>query len=298
MAIQWFPGHMNKARKDMASTMGKVDLVIELLDARVPGASTNPLILDLRRHRQRPSIKIINKCDLADAQITKLWAKELQTGPDVAVITASNDTKADTVRRIREAARRLAPHRTGVEKPLRVMIVGVPNVGKSTLMNALSQRKIAQVADTPGVTKSQQRIELVDGMIVIDTPGLMWPKIGYETDGYRLALTGAIGRNAYDDIDVALFAAEHIAALYPDALVKRYKLKALPDTPDGIMAAIGKARGCLMPGGLVDEQKVAELLITDFRTGNLGRLTLEKPGEDKGPLLEDEPDTDEEAEAS
>lgn len=277
MAIQWFPGHMNKAKKQVAETMAKVDVVIEMLDARLPMSSCNPLVKQLRQHRQRPSLKLLNKSDLADPQVTQAWVRTLQQEPGVKVLTAGSEDKAERARRLVEGCRQLAPHRTGQEKPLRAMILGVPNVGKSTLLNILLQRKIAEVADRPGVTKNQQRVELAGGMIVVDTPGLMWPKIAHEAAGFRLALSGAIGVNAYDEEEVAWFALDYLRQRYPQALLQRYKLKQLPDEDEALLAAIAVARGCRLPGGVLDTRQAAEKLLVDFRSGQLGRISLETP---------------------
>ncbi|MBE9608192.1 ribosome biogenesis GTPase YlqF [Chitinilyticum piscinae] len=282
MAIQWFPGHMHAARKKVAETMAKVDMVIEVVDARLPVSSCNPMINQLRRFRQRPSLVIINKTDMADPQLNQAWLNWFRQQPDTFAMLQGEDNRAQAGSRIGEMCRQIVPHRTGQEKPVRAMILGIPNVGKSTLMNALMKRKIANVADTPGVTKSQQRVELPNGTILYDTPGLLWPKLESELTGYRLALGGSIGRNAYDEVDVAWFAIETLRERFPDALITRYKLKTLEGEVETIFNAIARQRGAVMSGGRIDEQKAAELIITDFRSGNLGRLTLERPEEFTG----------------
>lgn len=277
MAIQWFPGHMNAARKQVAETMAKVDLVIEIVDARLPWSSSNPMIEKLRLHRQRPALKILNKTDLADAKASKVWLDWFKSQAGTEAMLLGLENRHDAANRIQQLCNKLAPHRTGQEKPLRAMIMGIPNVGKSTLMNHLARRKVANVADTPGVTKSQQRIETLDGVILYDTPGLMWPKVEVEACGYRLALAGSIGRNAYDEVDVAWFAIENLRERYPAALLERYGLKALPEGVEEAFAAIARRRGAVMGGNRIDTQKAAEIILTDFRSGALGRLTLETP---------------------
>lgn len=277
MAIQWFPGHMNAARKQVAETMAKVDVVIEIVDARLPWSSTNPMIEQLRRHRQRPVLKILNKADLADPRLNQIWLDWFRAQPATSAILMGEDNKQAQVKRLPQLCQELAPHRTGAEKPLRAMIMGIPNVGKSTLVNALMGRRIANVADTPGVTKSQQRVETVGGTIFYDTPGLMWPKIEVEACGYRIALGGSIGRNAYDDEDVALFAVETLVERYPALLQTRYKLDSIEAPPEKLMELIGRKRGAVIGGGRVDMQKTAELILTEFRNGTLGRITLETP---------------------
>ncbi|MBV8659346.1 MAG: ribosome biogenesis GTPase YlqF [Burkholderiales bacterium] len=278
MPIQWFPGHMNKAKKQIAETMAKVDMVIEVLDSRLPRITTNPLIHDLRTARQRPSLKILNKADLADPNVTAAWVRHLKNEEHAAVLTLDEAGKARDAQKVLALCRELVPHRIGGEKPVRAMILGVPNVGKSTLINALSRRKIAKVADTPGVTQSQQRIELVDGTILVDTPGMMWPKITSDNDGYKLALSGTIGRNAFNAEEVAWYALGWLAQHYPTVIATRYKLPDLTAHPDELFETAARTLGCVQSGGRIDGQKAAERILTDFRGGVLGRVSLEQPG--------------------
>jgi len=298
MAIQWFPGHMHVARKQVAETMAKVDLVIEIVDARLPWSSSNPMIEQLRMARQRPALKILNKSDLADPRLSAVWLDWFKSQPNADAMLLGEDDKKSSGSRIASLCTKLAPHRTGEVKPLRAMILGIPNVGKSTLMNHLAKRKIAKVADTPGVTKSQQRIELPGGTILYDTPGLLWPKVHDENSGYRLALAGSIGTNAYDQVDVAWFAIETLRERYPEALLARYGMSAYLDGVDANFAAIARRRGAVLSGGRIDEQKAAELILTDFRSGTLGRITLETPDDITEPeepgSIEDAQDTDNE----
>ncbi|TJZ77501.1 ribosome biogenesis GTPase YlqF [Chitiniphilus eburneus] len=277
MSIQWYPGHMHAARKQVAETMAKVDLVIEVVDARLPGSSTNPMIDQLRRARQRPALKILNKADLADPALNARWLEWFRAQPATSAILMGEDNKQGQARKLPQYCRELAPHRTGAEKPLRAMIMGIPNVGKSTLINVLMSRRIANVADTPGVTKSQQRVETGEGFILYDTPGLLWPKIERPESGYRLALAGSVGRNAYNEEDVAWFAVETLQQRYPQLLAARYKLDDLSLPADELFNQIGKKRGAVLGGGRIDRQKTAELILTDFRSGTLGRITLESP---------------------
>lgn len=277
MAIQWFPGHMNTARKQVAETMAKVDLVIEVVDARLPLSSSNPMIEPMRRLRQRPALKVLNKADLADPRLNKIWLEWFKSQPGTEAVLLGEDNKIQGANLIPQLCQALAPHRDGEEKPLRAMIVGIPNVGKSTLINYLAKRKIAKVADTPGVTKMQQRVETLAGMILYDTPGLMWPKVQNEDSGYRLAMAGSIGRNAYDEVDVALYAIESLIERYPQLLLDRYKLKDLLGDAEPLFELIGKKRGALLSGGRIDTQKTADMILTEFRAGILGRITLETP---------------------
>ncbi|WP_432723121.1 ribosome biogenesis GTPase YlqF [Jeongeupia wiesaeckerbachi] len=277
MAIQWFPGHMNAARKQVAETMAKVDVVIEIVDARLPFSSSNPMIEQLRKHRNRPALTILNKADLADPKLNRVWLDWFNAQPNRAAMLLGLDNKASEAKQIPQRCLKLAPHRTGETKPLRAMILGIPNVGKSTLVNLLMSRKIANVADTPGVTKSQQRVELSGGMILYDTPGLLWPKIEHDIWGYRLAMAGSVGRNAYNDEDVAWFALDVLRQRYPDFLQTRYKIKSLEGGVEELLERIGRQRGAVLPGNRVDTQKTAELLLTEFRSATIGRMSLETP---------------------
>lgn len=276
MGIQWFPGHMAAARKKAAETMERTDLVIEVLDARIPEASANPMIAELRLARQRPCLKILNKADLADPAATQAWLDFYQKQPGVKAVALSCKRPAD-VARVPKLCLPLAPHRGTPLKPLRMMIMGIPNVGKSTLMNALLKRKVAKVGDEPAVTKSQQRLDLSDHMTLIDTPGLMWPKIEHESDGLMLAASHAIGRNALIDEEVATFLGDLLLVRYAPLLRARYKLP--EDSANGsiLLEAIATRRGFRIKGGDPDFEKAALTLLQDYRDGALGRISLETP---------------------
>ena len=220
MAIQWFPGHMTSARKKAAETMEFVDIVIEVLDARLPEASHNPMIEELRLFRQRPCLKMLNKNDLADPAATQAWLNFYNKQPGVKAVALSCKKPGDAAK-IVGLCQSLAPHRGTNLKPLRMMIMGIPNVGKSTLMNALLNKRVAKVGDEPAVTKNQQRIELSDKAVLIDTPGMMWPKIQYDSDGFMLAASHAIGRNAVIDEEVATFLGDLLLKRYPALLTAR-----------------------------------------------------------------------------
>ncbi len=276
MPIQWFPGHMNAARKRVSETLASIDVVIEVVDARLPEASTNPMIAELRRFRNRPCLKVLNKSDLADPDVTRDWMAFYDRQDDVTPIAISAK-KAAEVARIPACCRQLAPHRDHGSKPLRMMIAGIPNVGKSTLMNMLLKRKVAAVGDEPAVTKHMQTLDLGYGMTLTDTPGLMWPKIAYDSDGYMLAASHAIGRNAVIDEEVAAFLGDGLLSRYPELLAARYRMDRLP--PDGLalIEAVAQRRGCRVRGGGADLEKAARILLTDYRSGILGRISLETP---------------------
>jgi ribosome biogenesis GTPase A len=267
---------MDKARKEVQRAMKFVDVVIEVVDARLPEASSNPLIKSLREHRQRPCLKILNKADAADPAATRAWLAFYNKQNGVTAVALSCKKPAD-VARIPNLCQKVAPHRDDNFKPLRMMIMGVPNVGKSTLMNALVKRRTAAVGDEPAVTKSQQRLDLNTRMSIIDTPGLMWPKIRYPSDGMMLAASHAIGVNAVIPEEVAMFLADLLLARYPTLLAARYGFDTESmDAPD-LIEAIARRRGAQVKGGGINFEKASIILLTDFRTGKLGRISLETP---------------------
>ncbi len=278
MTIQWFPGHMTTARKKAAETMADIDVVVEVLDARLPEAGSNPMIHELRAHRQRPCLKVLNKIDLADPDVTRAWIDHYNKQPGVMAVAISAKKPAD-VAKLAGLAQKLAPHRNDTFKPLRLMIMGIPNVGKSTLLNTWAKRKVAAVGDEPAVTKSQQRINLSPRLILVDTPGMTWPKIEHDADGFMLAASHAIGRNAVIDEEVAIFLAGILLQRYPALLKARYgfALEGLDAT--GVVEAVARKRGCILKGrgGELDLEKAAMILLTDYRSGTLGRISLETP---------------------
>ncbi len=280
MAIQWFPGHMNSAKRKAAETMAKIDVVIEVVDGRLPEASSNPMIKELRQHRNRPCLKILNKADICDPAATQAWIEYYNAQPGVRAIAISSK-KASDVARITGECKKLAPHRNDTLKPLRMMIMGIPNVGKSTLMNALLGRKVAAVGDEPAVTKSQQSKDIDRTMSITDTPGLMWPKIAYDADGYMLAASHAIGVNAVLEEDTASFLADIILQRYPGLIDQRYGFSTEGMDGVGVIEAVAEKRNCKrkVRGGalVVDMEKAAIIFLTDYRGGVLGRISLETP---------------------
>lgn len=283
--IQWFPGHMTKARRELADNLPLQDVVIEVLDARMPSASENPLVTELRK--RKPCIKVLSKSDLADPEITSAWLRYFESAraersadrPEGKVVALAITTEKPSIAKakIPEICKRLALHPSGPGKTVRAMIVGVPNVGKSTLINTLMERKVAKVGDEPAVTKSRQLVTLKNGMSIYDSPGLMWPKIEEEGASMRLALGGAIPDTAIDYETVALFGARYFLERYPALLIARYKLPALPPDANTLLDEIGKRRGALRSGGVIDRHKAADVLVHDFRSGALGRISLEAP---------------------
>jgi len=276
MSIQWFPGHMTAAKKKTAESMGRIDVVIEVLDARVPEAGSNPMIRELREFRQRPCLKVLNKSDLADPAATQAWLAHFNRQPGVKAIALSCKKPGEAAK-IPKLCLALAPHRGTTLKPLRMMVMGIPNVGKSTFINALLKRRTAAVGDEPAITKSLQHFDLNDAMQLIDTPGMMWPKIEHESDGYLLAASNLLGRNAYDESEVAIFLGDLLLAHYPALLALRYKFPLAGLDGVALIAAIARQRGFRSKGGEFDLEKAAITLLQDYRTGTLGRISLETP---------------------
>ena len=277
MAIQWFPGHMNLTRKAIAERIQEIDVVIEMLDARLPGSSANPLLADMTGHK--PTLKILNKQDVADPARTEQWLAHYNAQPGTRAIALQASSAAAT-QPLATACHALAPGRGGLAKPMRVLICGVPNVGKSTLINVLTNKRHAKTGDEAGITKMEQRITLADDFYLYDTPGLLWPRIIVAQSGFNLAASGAIGRNAYDEEEVALELLDRLRRDYPQALEARYKLAGVAAmTDEDVLEAIGRKRGGLLGKGKVNTQKAAEIVITEFRNATLGRITLETPEE-------------------
>lgn len=277
MAIEWYPGHMAKAKREIAEVIQRFDVIIEVLDARLPASSANPLLQQLRG--QKPCLKILNKSDLADPVVTKKWVRHLERQSGVRALPLESKSRTEAAL-VAKNCLRLVPNRGKPGKPVRAMVIGIPNVGKSTLINTLAGRRIARVGDKPAITTCQQQIDLRNGILLADTPGLLWPDIRNDETAYRLAASGAIGDSAMDYNDVALFAAAFLAQRYPRLLTGRYHLPELPETPTAIIEEIGRRRGCLIGGGEIDRHRAAELLLRELRGGLLGRISLEEPGSD------------------
>ena len=277
MPIQWFPGHMNSTKRAIVERLPDIDVVIELLDARLPGSSANPLLAELTAGK--PALKVLNKQDLADPELTALWLAHYQALPGTRALALDASATAPA-RQLIAACRELAPRRGGMAKPLRVLICGIPNVGKSTLINTLVGQRAAKTGDEPGITKLEQKIVLAPDFYLFDTPGMLWPRITVEQSGYHLAASGGIGRNAYDEEEVALELLASVRTRYAARLQVRYQLADVAASVDEtLLADLGRKRGGLMSGGRVNLQKAAEIAINDFRAGAWGRITLEAPAE-------------------
>ncbi len=265
---------MHKAKKEIREEIPKMDLIIEVLDARLPFSSENPMVPSLRG--DTPCIKILNKSDLADPTITQQWVEHINNTSGMKAI-AVNLKQPDKIRSILDMAPSMVPDRNLDVSQLKALILGIPNVGKSTTINILANRTVARTGNEPAVTKQQQRIKLPNNIILLDTPGFLWPKLEPEDCGLRLAISGAIKNTVIEFEDVAMYLAEFMLEHYPENLSKRYQIKDLPQTGIELFDMIGQRRGCMRRGGIADTHKVSEILINEFRDGQLGRITLETP---------------------
>jgi ribosome biogenesis GTPase A len=315
--LGWFPGHMNKARRQIKEALPEIDVVIEVLDARLPYSSANPMLAQLTRHK--PVLKLLSRADLADPERTAEWVAffDAQANTRALAITTTN---ARELKQIPKLCHALAGH-VRPDRDVRVMVMGIPNVGKSTLINGLAGRKIAKTGNEPAVTKRQQKVPIGGRVALIDTPGVLWPKIENQASAYRLAASGAIRDTAIEYTDIGIVTSAELAKRYPDALCARFKLKTLPayqgsehparavtadvdsdgpERPDflalagfdghAILQEIARKRGGLRAGGAVDLHRGAEVLLHELRDGKLGRITLETPADIPAPP---EPDADE-----
>ena len=274
MPIHWYPGHMNKASHEMKSVLKDVDLIIELLDARLPFSSQNPTIKELST--TKPCIKVLSKSDLADPALTRDWQVHFEQEESVKTLATSLDIKhkAESVLHL---CQKLSPKTLRSTRTMIAMITGIPNVGKSTLINALAGRKVAKTGNEPAITKGQQRIKINEEVTLLDTPGILWPKIHNENSGYRLAISGAIKDTAMNVEDVAFYLSGYLLKQYPESVNQLLDTKTLPNDDLALLEALGRKRGCLRRGGQVDLEKVSSVLVNEFRTGKLGRISLETP---------------------
>ena len=280
--VQWFPGHMTKARKIITDNLKLVDVVIELLDARIPYSSANPMLKEIIA--DKPRVIALNKADLADPAITRQWIASFKAQGIKAVSVDAMTGKG--TKQLVAITEELARYKTdkllnkGAIKPraARVMIIGIPNVGKSSLINRLAGAARTKTADKPGVTRAKQWIRIGKNLELLDTPGILWPKFEDMTVGLKLSFTGAINDEAVDREQVVGVFLETMGKLYPQRLRERYKLDGeLPAEPMDLLELIGKKRGCLLKGGIIDTEKAQRIVFTDFRSGKLGLVSLDVP---------------------
>jgi ribosome biogenesis GTPase A len=281
--INWYPGHMHKASKEMRKIVPQVDLIIEVIDARIPFSSENPMLAEIRG--DKPCIKVLSKSDLADPEMTKQWQDYLEQDKGVKTIALTTE-EPDKMRELLSLCHKMVPVKSSGERRVEAMIMGIPNVGKSTLINNLAGRVIAKTGNEPAVTKNQQRIKLDQDILLLDTPGVLWPKLENRHGGYRLAITGAIKETAVSNDDIAMYAVGYFRQAYPELLKQRYNLVELPEDEQQLLEAIGAKRGCLRAGGRVDLDRAAKIVLTEFRDISIGRITLETPDMMEKELIE------------
>ncbi|MCM3038307.1 ribosome biogenesis GTPase YlqF [Paenibacillus motobuensis] len=286
MTIQWFPGHMTKARRQIQEKLKLIDVVIELLDARLPMSSRNPMIDEILQGK--PRLIVLNKADLADPGVTKQWLEVFKQEGHLAI--AVDAYSGQGIKDIPILAKELLKDKLEKQRAkgmnpraVRALIVGIPNVGKSTLINRLAGRNIAATGDRPGVTKGQQWIKVGTDMELLDTPGILWPKFEDQNVGYRLAVTGAIREEILNVEDIAFFGVKYLVKYYWEPFSSRFELKEPPQDPDNpddivaVMEAVGRKRGCIVSGGRVDLEKASGILLRELRAGKLGRYSMEAP---------------------
>lgn len=281
MNIQWFPGHMTKTRRMLSENLKLVDVVIELLDARIPSSSKNPEIDSIVNNK--PRVVVLNKADMADTAISKEWAKWYR-GKGISVLFADS-VKGTGLNQLKDSLKLLMKDKLDrdrqkgrIFRPIRTMIVGIPNVGKSTFINKIAGKAIAETGDKPGVTRAKQWIRLNPEIEMLDTPGILWPKFEDQTVALNLAFTGAIKDDIMDVTEVAAALAEKLAASNPVQLAQRYKLNEVTGkTGYQLLEEAGKSRGCMIPGGEIDMQRISIILLDEFRGGKIGKISLERP---------------------
>jgi len=273
MTIQWYPGHMLETKNLLKDAISKVDTVLEILDARLPQSSANPFVDNICKGKFR--LKVLNKSDLADPEQTKSWLDYFETQDNCPAISISGTQKSQAFEALNYGVSKIVRNRA---RKLKVMVIGIPNTGKSTILNTLAGKRIAKTGNVPAITRHQQRTSLQDNIDIYDTPGILWPIIEPKEKAYILAASGAISDTAIDYTDIAFFTATILLSRYPNLLLQRYRfLETLPEDEITLIEKIGRARGCLQKGGVVNLQKASEVLIRELRAGKIGRISLETP---------------------
>ncbi len=274
--INWYPGHMKKTRELIQENLKLVDAVIEVIDARIPVSSRNPIIDELVK--SKPRIIVLNKSDLADGSVSRLWEENFKE--DGSRVLSMNCMSGSGVKELFRLLERMAADKNKdrvMQKPFRLMIVGVPNVGKSSLINRMTGKKSAQTGDRPGVTKGKQWLKLKINMQLLDTPGILWPKFEDPKAGMNLAFCGSIKDEILDVPTLGMELIGVLASEYPKLLQERYKLEEIAEAPLENMENMAVKRGCILPGKRIDYERIGRLVLDEFRGGRIGRITLEKP---------------------
>ena len=292
MNINWYPGHMAKTKKQIIEDLKIIDVVIELLDARIPISSQNPNIAEITKGKKK--IIILNKCDLADDKENQRWIEYFKKKGIIAIPTDANSGKGinqliKTIEELMEEEQKKQSEKGRIGRKIRVMILGIPNVGKSSLINRISKKSSAGVGNKPGVTKQKQWIRINETIELLDTPGVLWPKFESQEVALNLAFTGTIKEEILDKIEIAYNLIKYLVENEREKLYKRYKLDSKSvneilnrkDRPENeniyeIMLEIGKKRGCIISGGNIDDEKTARIILDEFKNGILGKITLEK----------------------
>ena len=270
MSIQWYPGHMHKATREIARSLSSIDVIIEILDARAPHSSSNPVIDKIVK--EKPVIKLLNKSDLSDPLDTKKWQQYFNKSEyqnSIAINAMTSESKNEIVNLISKLSERKEGKNT------LTMVVGIPNVGKSSVINMLAGKKIAKTGNEPAITKGQQKINLRNGIMLIDTPGILWPKIEDPESGLKLAALGSIRNTAVGYDEIAIYIIKFLMQKYPDYLKGRYEIDLLSQDEHEIIELLAKKRGCLSKGGKIDLTKISEIIADDLRRGAYGQITFE-----------------------
>ena len=276
--LNWYPGHMAKTKKQLIEDLKLIDIVVEVVDARIPLASINP---DIQEYiKEKTKIVVLNKADLADENETKNWIKKYNSQGITAVEVEANNGKniQAVVNKIKEEYEKIKEkyiQKGRIGKAIRVMVIGIPNVGKSTFINSLAKRNTAKVGNKPGVTKQKQWIKIDNNIEIMDTPGMLWPRLDNQEYAMHLAFCGTIGENSIDNEEIAYYLLEYLIKNYPNRIEERYNIKIENKETMEILEEIARKRGAIVSGGNINMQKISDIILNEFRSGKLGRITIE-----------------------
>ena len=278
--LNWYPGHMAKTKKQIIEDLKLIDIVVEILDARMPLASVNPDIQNYIKDKKK--IIILNKSDLADENITNEWIKYYKSKGINAIAIEANNGKGipkviDCIKNEYKSIQEKYIKKGRIGKAIRIMVLGIPNVGKSTFINKLAKRNTAKVGNKPGVTKQKQWIKIDNNIELMDTPGMLWPRLDDQELAMHLAFVGTIGENSIDNEEIAYYLIEYLKNTYPNKLKERYNVELAEKETMDIINEIAKKRGAIISGGNINMQKVSDIILNEFRSGKLGRITIELP---------------------